>query len=65
LVKILRTFSCSNLSSFFWLNIEAQNPELYIKGFILGVILWKKGAFYNNFVLIGKEIKNIRILRLN
>jgi len=50
---------------FFWLNIEAQNPELYIKGLILGVILWKKGAFYNNFVLIGKEIKNMRILRLN
>ena len=38
--RILRTSSCSNLSLFLRLDIEAQYPELYIKGLILGVILW-------------------------
>ena len=48
--------------------MEAQYPELFIKGPNLGVIstnLCKKWAFYNNFVHIGKEIKNIKTLRPN
>ena len=42
------------------LNVEAQYLELYIKG-----IICKKGAFYNSYVRMDKEIKNIRKLRRN
>ena len=52
---------------FLRLNIEAQYPELYIKGLILGVVLTnfvQKGAFYNNLVGIDKEFKNIEVERI-
>ena len=61
MVKILRTISSSNLFLFLRLYIEAQYPELYMKGLFLRVIsthfVQKKGHFMTILSELAKKLR--------